>query len=527
MRYNLLYITTESQVQLVTRALTRMNANPIANGSRLSEGFEIRHRLLGNIVLQVNLITDLDAIPAHLRQFPVDLMIYDERGPDALPAPEAVAHIRKDVRSLADLWGPDFLFPMSRVVVILEREERQTERAFELGRLHVRDVCVAPRSLSTLLLWLKRVLTRGVIRKNRVGVALAGGGLEGFLYQLGCLYALEQAIADKPFNQVDVVSGVSSGAIAGGVFAARLPTAELIKALHGQSEVLPTLTSSLIFDLAGADIMRRILKQSIGWAGLKPQSWLNKTLRSIPTGLLKGENLENFFRAALEELGPGDYFENLETELYIGATDQDSYEHVIFGTPPWDKVRISSAVRASIALPPLFMPKHINGRWFIDGQVTKTTDLELMVEKGCSLIIIVNPLKPHTSTVPGTADQQGGVFAFIQTIKALVSSRFQSSLGHLTERYPDVDFMVFEPDEECAKLMAGSPMRYKIRTQITQLAYLGTLRRLRDRHAVYSVKLGKYGYKLRPSVELKDLESVDTSALGIQPEVIEAVKDAL
>lgn len=502
----------------VKQALSRMQANEIPNNSPVTVCFELRHELLGGITLQIDLLSNLDGVSVHLRQFPVDLLIYDERGEDAKPAPEAIRHIRKDVRSLADLWGPDFLFPMSRVVAVLREQARHAERAFELGRQHVRDVCIAPKSIATLLLWLKHVLTHGIIRQNRVGIALAGGGVEGLLYQLGVLYALDLVLVNRRLSEANVIAGVSSGSIAGALYAAKIPVEEAIKAFHQRSKLLPPLTSQTIFDLAGGNIARRVVKESIrslGSVSLNPQDWFNKTLRSIPTGFLRGNNIEAYLHKVLTDAGLNDRFEDFETDLYIGATDQDSFDHIIFGQSPWDKVKVSEAIRASCALPPIYLPKHINGRWFIDGQVTKTTDLELVIERGCSLVVIINPLKPHANMVPGTTDQQGGVYGIIQTIKALVSSRFQSSLRHITERYPDVDFIVFEPDEDCATLMAGSPMRYRIRTEIIQLAYGSTLRRLRERHAVYESKFAKYDFKLCSIDDIRELEKLDVNTLGL------------
>ena len=515
MRYHLLYICSKDELSNVATALNRLYATTVESGGAVAEAFELRHSLLGDTVLQINILTDLNAVGGHLRSYPVDLLIYDERGDGSTPAPDAVRLIKKDVQALADLWGPDFLFPMSRVVAIIERQDHLPEHAFELGQLDIRDVCVAPKNTAALVLWLKRILAEGVIKENRVGLSLSGGGLEGFLYQLGCLYALEQSVEGRELNHVDVVSGVSSGSIVGSLFAAGISLDEVIKSLHQKSDLLPSLTSGAIFDIAGLEIAQRLMKQSLGWAGLSPQKWLSKISGSVPTGFFRGSKLELFFRDIFTEtVELDDNFKNFKSELFIGATDQDSYEHVIFGLPPWDDVPVSEAVRASIALPPVFVPKSIKGRWFIDGQVTKTTDLELVVDKGCSLVVIINPLKPYTSNTPGSTDKLGGVHGFIQTIKALVSSRFESSLKHVTERFPSVDFIVFEPDEECAKVMSGSPMRYRIRTEIVQLAYLSTLRKLRERREVYAVKLGKYGYKLKSVHTLKKLEEVDLSQLG-------------
>jgi hypothetical protein len=61
--------------------------------------------------------------------------------------------------------------------------------------------------------------------------------------------------------------------------------------------------------------------------------------------------------------------------------------------------------------------------------------------------------------------------------------------------------------------MAGSPMRYRIRTQIVTAAYRHTLRQLRERHAIYSAKLSRFGFELRPPEELMGLEQRDGDVL--------------
>jgi predicted acylesterase/phospholipase RssA len=506
MRQHFLYVSAEHQQQAAKQALARLNAKEVTSASPLRPAFELMHPLLGNMVVQINLLSDLDAVTSHLRMNPVDLLIYDERGEGGVPALKALQRIRADVQQLAELWGPDFLFPMSRVVAILE-EKGKSRRSFELGRLNVRDVLMAPRSLGQILLWLKDVLWHGVLREEKVGIALGGGGIEGFLYQIGVLHALDQAVEGvNKLRQCDVISGVSSGAIAGAMFASNLPIVEVIKSLKGRSDLLPPLTSSTIFDFATSEISLRLLRQSISWKGLDPRKWLGDTMKSIPTGFFKGDRLEEYFRQSIAAVNQEDRFGSTAAKLLIGATDHDSFEHVTLGLAPWDQIRISEAIRASCALPPVFLPKQIEGRWFIDGQVTKSCDLEKVVEQGCRLILVINPLKPFTSHTPGFAEGEGGLFSVIQTIKALVSTRFDHALRSVSERFPDVDFVVFEPDAECAELMAGSPMKYRIRTKVIRLAYHGTMRKLRERHPVYSAKFAKYGVRLRSVDELKDLE---------------------
>ena len=117
-------------------------------------------------------------------------------------------------------------------------------------------------------------------------------------------------------------------------------------------------------------------------------------------------------------------------------------------------------------------------------KITRTSNLEKVIDSGCRLVFIIDPLKPFASQVPGSVDKEGGVFSLIQTVKALVYSRFNTTLSHMTERFPDVDFIVFQPDEETMRKMAGSPMRYKIRTEIVELAYKSTLKKLISRYSV-------------------------------------------
>ncbi len=245
------------------------------------------------------------------------------------------------------------------------------------------------------------------------------------------------------------------------------------------------------------------------WEGLSAKAWGKKLLRLIPTGFFKGESASAYFEQAIQSFGGATRIDELENDLFIGTTDQDSFESVVFGSRGWRDIKIIDAVRASCALPPFFTPVQIKDRHFIDGQITGSCNRTQVVKSGCRLVILIDPLRPYTAPIPGTIDQYGGVFSIIQIIKALVYSRFRQTLEHVTERYPDVDFIVFQPDEDCAELMAGSPMRYSLRTQIIDLAIRGTLRRLRNRNAVYAAKFAKYGFQLKKPSEIRKLEEGD------------------
>lgn len=506
MRHYLLLVASAQQIARVKASLTRLDAIPLKS-KLLGESFQITHKSLGGLELHLHFLSHLDAVTAHLRQQPVDLLIYDERE-GGLDAVAAFSALREDVEELAKLWGPDFHFPLSRAIAILAGGHDAAHKTFLLGREQVRDVLVAPSSFGRVLLWISRLLHADLATNEyKVGLAMSGGGMEGFLYQVGCCYALERALSGRSLHDCDVFSGISSGSLATTALAAKVPMLEIIRSFYGKSAKLPQFKGSMLYDFDLNAIMRRVLRQTLTWqGGLDPLQWAQKALRSVPTGFFKGAVLKNYMRDTLASYGHDDSFASLTADLFIGATNQDTFEHVVFGNAPHLDVPVTEAIRASCALPPFFTPTSINQQRYIDGVITRTCNLDLVVKKGCNLVFIIDPMRPYASWEAGAVDEKGGVYTLIQTIKTLVSSRFKTALDHATIKYHNVDFMVFQPFEECAHLMSGSPMRYKLRTKIVDLAYKGTLQRLRERHSVYAVKLAKYGFHLASPKRLLEME---------------------
>ena len=507
MHQHLLYVMAPSRLQDICGALERLKAIRLPEDGPLIQTFELDHRLLKGVTLKVSLLADIDGVPPVLRQNPIDLLIYDERGQDGIEAMRAVQHLAHDVGQLAQLWGPDFHFPMSRIVAILNDSPDSDTRIFALGRMKVRDVLVSPKNTALVLRWLREVLYAGILRENKVGLALSGGAIEGLLYQAGCTLALKHAFSGRSVYSADVISGISSGSIVGTCIAQQIEVEELIKGVLDMPSRYPPFKLSTIFDLAGIDIVKRLFSTSLRMRKLRPKQWIESTLETIPTGFFKGDKLEQYFHDLFTQHGLGDQFAQLKAKLYIGVTDQDNFDHITLGQEPHHRMPISTAVRASCSLPPLFTPKPIEDRMYIDGQVTRSCNLESVVEEGARLVFVIDPMKPFRSTIAGTSDVKGGYYGVLQMIKALVSSRFETSLKAVSEQYPDVDFIVFQPDEECARMMSGSPLRARLRTEVIEVSYQSTLRRLRERHKVYSAKAGRYGFILKSVEELRRLEN--------------------
>ena len=488
MLQHILYVASPKQIPNIRQAMKKLEAFSVESEED-REVYHVKHELLSNMTLDICLISDFSRITQYLKDYPVDLMIYDERNNFEFDAIEGITKIQNDMNRLGQLWGPDFHFPTSRIVAILDQCYKVEKKVFELARLKVRDVQIAPSNTELVIQWLKDILHHGIVRQNTTGMALSGGAIEGFLYQLGVLYALEKAFTGKKITDIDIYSGISSGSIASALVATDVDIEEVIRSIQGGSTVMPRLKASVLFDLNTKGIMKRAGFQAFNYLRTPPGKWLNNMIRSIPTGFFKGQLFQKRLHTIMESYGTGDDFANIKNKrLFVGCTDQDSFEHVTFG-PENSSIPISKAVRASCALPPVFSPQTIHGRHYIDGQVTKSCDLELVVSEGARLVFIIDPLQPFTRLIPGSADQEGGVYGIIQTVKALISSRFETRLRAITDQFPDVDFLIFQPNDECSELMSGSPVRATFRTAIIDSAYRGTLRQLRARHHIYHTKL--------------------------------------
>jgi predicted acylesterase/phospholipase RssA len=511
MQRNILYIASPQQLEDSRKSLIRLGSKVSdieSTGDNKDETYFVEHQNLDPLKLNIQVINVGDSIIDVLTLKDIDLIIYDERGEEVPGAIIAIEELRKQVQQHTRKWGPDFNFPMRRCIAILKDTDDAAHRAFILGRDHVKDVIVDPHSMVKVLAKIADIIAADiqVSIENKIGVALSGGALEGFLYQLGAAHALDQALLEKTTRDFDVYSGVSSGSIISSLLACDVDPYEIIKSLHGTSEHLPHLKSKTIFDFATKDVSSRIFKASKQWTGLDASKMVSNFLKAIPTGFFKGAGLKSYFETCLEVFDKSNYFHKLRPTLFVGATDQDTLEHVVFHKDQEIQPTISEAVKASCALPPFYTPEKIGSRRYIDGQVTRTSNLAKVVNEGCRLVFIIDPLKPFATNVPGAVDKEGGIFALIQTVKALVYSRFSSTLSHMTERFPDVDFIVLQPDEETTRKMSGSPMRYKIRTEIIDLAYKSTLKKLVSRHNLYKTKLEKHDIKLKDISELEKLE---------------------
>ncbi len=320
---------------------------------------------------------------------------------------------------------------------------------------------------------------------SKTALVLGGGGFTGAVYEIGALRALDLLSVNRSVTDFDVFVGTSAGSFVAAMTANGITPEEMMRVLDRQAPTpfpeiaLGTLLSLNLRELAGkaAAFPYRLAKLGYRLARHVGQvSALDVVLgiaEGLPGGLYSGRGIEDYVQRVLADDGRTDDFRQLERELYITATDLDSCERVVFGSGgELDDVPISTAVRASTALPMVYEPVRIGDRELVDGGMISTTNLDLAVEAGAKLVIVVNPLVPYVNAArrenplhPRVSDM-GFPHIGYQAFKLMTYRRLHEIRTMWEQRYPGVDFVLIEPDASDEVMFRTSVMDYSQRVQI-------------------------------------------------------------
>ena len=177
--------------------------------------------------------------------------------------------------------------------------------------------------------------------KAKIGLALGGGAARGWAH-IGVLKALVAA-GIKP----DIIVGTSIGAVVGACHAAGH--------LDSLEEFARELTRRRVFGYLDFNFA--------GTALINGQRLCDRLERHL--GELHIEKLDPHFTAVATELGTGH-------EIWLS------------------RGRLTDAVRASYALPGVFRPVKINGRWLFDGALVNPIPVSVARAHGARYVIAVN-----------------------------------------------------------------------------------------------------------------------------------------
>ena len=374
----------------------------------------------------------------------------------------------------------------------------------------------------------KRSLSK--VHKPKVGLALAGGGPLGAIYEIGALCALEEAVPGLDLNALDGYVGVSAGSfVAAGLANGMTPRQLCAAFIENDGPRSDIVRPNLFIRPALSEYARRLaaLPGLVAMAGFG-FAFKGRTLlaslehlgRALPTGLFSSAPLERQMRSLLSAPGRSNDFRQLQGQrgnarrrLVLVATDLDSGETAPFGLPGWDDVPISEAVAASAALPGLFPPVPINGRWYVDGALKKTLHARVLLDMGLDLVLCLNPLVPFDAThalrhrVLGEADERiprlvdGGLPVVLsQTFRSLIHSRLELGMQGYDSSHPGTDMLLFEPDHRDPAMFLANTFGYGQRRLLAEHAYQRTRADLRSRRGTLSATLARHALVLDDAV---------------------------
>jgi predicted acylesterase/phospholipase RssA len=328
-------------------------------------------------------------------------------------------------------------------------------------------------------------------RQSRTALVLGGGGFTGGVYQIGALRALDLLSVNRAVTQFDVYVGTSAGSLIASLVANGVSPEQMMRTVNDQvPHSLPPLDRSMLLRLNRSEMVLKALKLPLHAVSVTRN--LVRSLGAIsavdlvlalgdalPSGIYTGEGIERYLREALAGDGRTDDFRLLQNELYLVATDLDSCERIVLGAEGWDDIPISAAVRASTALPMIYAPYRVRERELIDGGIVSTTNLDIAVEAGAKLIVVVNPLVPYvndfSTTIPtlfGTRARRVSDMGFpkigYQTFKLLAYQRLHEMAGHWKERYPGVDIVLIEPDPDDELMFQTNILNFASRVAVAR-----------------------------------------------------------
>jgi NTE family protein len=361
---------------------------------------------------------------------------------------------------------------------------------------------------------------------------LGGGGFTGGVYEIGALRALDLMATNSTVNQFDVYVGTSAGSFIAALCANGVTPEEMMRVVTHQGKApfrdvdLGDLLHLNLLEFARTGVklplrMVSLARQVVAQRGeVSAMDVLLGLAEGLPSGAYTGGGIESYLHSVLSEPGRSDSFGELRRELYLTATDLDTCERIVFGAEGYDDVPISTAVRASGALPMVYAPVEVKGRELIDGGIVSTTNLDIAVEAGAKLVVVINPLVPfindfveQTRTLRGTRPRRVSDMGFAQigyqTFKLLAHQRLHEMAERWEERYPGVDIVLIEPEQTDELMFTTSMMNFTSRVEIARHGFESVTKHLVGEYEHYSEIAERHGLEISAKRVKKVVEHFD------------------
>jgi predicted acylesterase/phospholipase RssA len=369
---------------------------------------------------------------------------------------------------------------------------------------------------------------------TRIGLALAGGGPEGAIYEIGALRALDEAVDGLDLNQLHVYVGVSAGSFIAANLANQLTPAQMCRAIVKHEPGEHPFAPETFFQPAfgelfhrGARVPRLLAEALLDWARHPIDVGLAGSLlrlnQALPVGVLDNEPIREYLARIYSMKGRTDDFRQLAHKLVVVAAELESGEAVRFGEPGHDHVPISLAVQASGALPGIYPPVEIDGRHYVDGVLLKTLHASVGLDAGAELMLCINPIVPvdlHNGKQGGAVGMlvdRGLPSVLSQTFRTLIYSRLRVGLAAYGSRYEGADVVLLEPRRDDYRMFFTNIFAFSSRKAVCEHAYQMTRRDLLARYDELAPIFARHGLRLRHEVLVEERSLWEGVGIGERP----------
>jgi NTE family protein len=352
--------------------------------------------------------------------------------------------------------------------------------------------------------------------RPKVGLALAGGGLEGAVWEIGALRALDEALEGVDLNDLHIYVGVSAGGFLAANLVNGLTTAQMCRAIvkhePGEHPFVSETFLTPAFGVLGRSVARvpRLLYEALEKYLENPRDRslvdsLTRLGRALPVGVFDNEPIREYLASIYSRPGRSDDFRDLRRPLRVVAVDLDAGEPVRFGEPGFDHVPISRAVQASTALPVLYPPVEIEGRYYVDGVLVKTLHASVALDAGAELVLCINPIVPVDTRRAvekgvmrrGRLIDRGWPSVMSQTFRTMIHSRLVAGLSSYQGRFGGADVVLLEPRRDDYRMFFNNIFSFASRRDVCEHAYQATRRDLLRRREELEPLLARHGIRLR------------------------------
>ena len=136
-----------------------------------------------------------------------------------------------------------------------------------------------------------------------------------------------------------------------------------------------------------------------------------------------------------------------------------------------------------------------------------TTNLDIAVEAGAKLIVVVNPLVPYVNTfdkqIPSLLGSRGRRISDMglaqvgyQAFKLLAHQRLHELAQHWEERYPGVDIILIEPDPSDELMFQTSVMNFTSRVDIARHGFQSVTLKLANDYPEFKRICARHGIQI-------------------------------